>query len=387
MDERFNIDSLYSNKLDINCFSQMLQNPTQGYKFYWLEAIMTILWHEKKNIISFKEIVYEMLWESWFTITKYHLRLGPTIEGKAENYIEHVIHVIEKDDELKNPLKKEYFYYLLDKNHELIKDDIGKLTRYVPVRLISAFLPGVPDTKLETSPYIMRIMADIETVPPYIIQKEKRSYYICVHNEWMQFMLDNYVLIINWIQMEKVRYLQKRNPGVPGLIYKLEDNDATARDLQAVSDLWKTYRSVTGKPIIDIYSEKALTDDTLSIDHFVPWSYVTDNELWNLTPMDKRANSSKSNRLPIWDRYFTKFVKAQFLLYKFINDKSQPIAMKCFISCKDAHLNEVWAAKLYDAGKSEEEFGNMLESHMKPLYDSAKSQGYKIWRNEFKCID
>ena len=54
----------------------------------------------------------------------------------------------------------------------------------------------------------------------------------------------------------------------------------------------------TGKPIIEDYS----------IDHFIPWSFVTHDLLWNLVPvLNRSVNSSKSDNLPSFDKYFSNF--------------------------------------------------------------------------------
>ena len=55
-----------------------------------------------------------------------------------------------------------------------------------------------------------------------------------------------------------------------------------------------------------------LTDKDISIDHFVPWSYVAHDEFWNLSPTTRSINSSKSNNLPKWDIYFPKLSELQF---------------------------------------------------------------------------
>ena len=92
--EELQIKSIYENNLDMKAFARMLESPTQCYKFYWLEAILTLM--PEKDELTFEEIIFEMLWEAWFTVTQYHLHLGPTILGKSENLIEHAIHEIEK---------------------------------------------------------------------------------------------------------------------------------------------------------------------------------------------------------------------------------------------------------------------------------------------------
>ena len=135
------VDSFYANQLDMQSFARMLESPSQSYKFYWLEAILTLL--PQKDEMTFEEIIFEMFWEAWFTVSQYHLHLGPTIEGKSENYIEHAVHVIEQDLDMKNPLQRELFIELLEKNKDQIKTDIDRLKKYVPYRLLSSYLKAV----------------------------------------------------------------------------------------------------------------------------------------------------------------------------------------------------------------------------------------------------
>ncbi len=47
-----------------------------------------------------------------------------------------------------------------------------------------------------------------------------------------------------------------------------------------------------------IYSELPLQQDNYSLDHFLPWRFVTHDLLWNLIPVPKMVNSSKSDNLP-----------------------------------------------------------------------------------------
>ena len=53
MDKQVNLsDLLYSNKLDVKKFERLISNNSQGYKFYWLEAILRILPGGKDEILS-----------------------------------------------------------------------------------------------------------------------------------------------------------------------------------------------------------------------------------------------------------------------------------------------------------------------------------------------
>ena len=43
-------------------------------------------------------------------------------------------------------------------------------------------------------------------------------------------------------------------------------------------------------------------------------------------------------------------------------------------------LHSIWAGQeLYRKGNSEEEFINILQKNMQPVYDSARRQEYEVW--------
>ena len=114
------------------------------------------------------------------------------------------------------------------------------------------------------------------------------------------------------------------------------------------------------------------------VDHFIPWSFVMNDELWNLMPMDSSLNSSKSNRLPKWDPFFIRFAKNQYIMYQLIHEKAG--IRKLYESCYRDNLHSIWAGQeLYRKGNSEEEFMGILQKNMQPVYDSARRQGYEVW--------
>uniref|UniRef100_UPI0040483A9D HNH endonuclease domain-containing protein n=1 Tax=Mariniflexile sp. TaxID=1979402 RepID=UPI0040483A9D len=48
-----------------------------------------------------------------------------------------------------------------------------------------------------------------------------------------------------------------------------------------------------------IYTGEKLIKGNYAVEHFIPYSFVSHDLIWNLIPADKSFNSSKSNRLPI----------------------------------------------------------------------------------------
>ena len=122
-----------------------------------------------------------------------------------------------------------------------------------------------------------------------------------------------------------------------------------------------------------IYSEKLLGLNDFDIDHFVPWSFVANDELWNLLPMDSSLNSSKSNNLPQW-KYFELFAKNQYMMYE--SAKSSEKIMDKFKKCQRDNLVMPWSMEeLYIAENDREAFIKVLEEKLHPVYDSARIQG------------
>jgi len=46
------------------------------------------------------------------------------------------------------------------------------------------------------------------------------------------------------------------------------------------------------------YCGKEITDNDLTIDHVIPWSFMYSDDIWNLVYCHRSENSSKSNRIP-----------------------------------------------------------------------------------------
>ena len=192
----------------------------------------------------------------------------------------------------------------------------------------------------------------------------------------MRMIQDNTVSIRGWVQYEKVKWLQNNNPEVPGLVYKLAPMDEKMRKLNHVRKLWNGILQVS--EIRDVFTNEPVARKSYDVDHFIPWSFVMNDELWNLMPMDSSLNSVKSNRLPKWDPFFGRFARNQYVMYRLIHEKDG--IHKLYEDCYKENLHSIWAGQeLYRKGNSEEEFYNILQKNMRPVYDSARRQGYEVW--------
>ncbi len=398
MNQELHLDIIYENNLDTEKFARMFNNKAQSYKFYWFEAILNLSVVSEKDL-TFDEIIDEMICEAWHTVSHYHLRLGPTVNGNAENFLEHAINTLNANANglSQNPSREDLRQAIKDCEDKLKKDKY-RLTDYVPYKLLYPFfdVEGMEEglsyikndqhTRLIT--YMSKLNGDANLLYTIIdgvgLQKKIR-----IGQYWRKLLKKNYSVIRSWVQYNKVQFLQDRNPGVPGVIYKVCPENDELRKLDQARDLWKTVAEITGQPIKEIYTSQDIPIDALSLDHFVPRSYISNDELWNLTPMRQSLNSSKNNKLPIWDEFFNPFARYQFYLYGLIfpveSSNISEVIIKKFNKCRRNNLNAIWASEtLYIPGNSLEKFIGILEHNMKPIYEAARLQGYDTWniRNE-----
>lgn len=365
---------MYSNKLDVKKFEKLLSNNDQGYKFFWLEAILKLI-AQNRQLFTFEDVIDEMIVGAWRMVTHYHLRLGHTVNGKAENFLEHAIRILyecSKEDIGNRTPSKDRLLFLIKKYQDNLMEDKLHLTDYVPYRLIKPFVEKEGKDYIDRKNY-GRFIAYLNAFTKVnheffydIADAEnplKRR--IRLNEERVNFIVQNYAVIMGWLRFNKALFIQDRNPGVPGVMYKVApETEEKHKSLKKARKLWIATVDVTGNPLYEIYTGNELSIEEFDLDHFVPRSYVSNDELWNLTPMAKKLNSSKNNKLPA-KGYIKNFVEYNYYLYSLIFDngnKDQAAILKhCFDQCENQHLNAVWATeKLYIPGNSKEQFENIL---------------------------
>ena len=91
--------------------------------------------------------------------------------------------------------------------------------------------------------------------------------------------------------MEWARFLEEVNVGVPKLIAKIEDK-IPSRNLTPKRKLLKQVEENC------FYCETPLESIENDIEHVIPFAYVRENEMWNLTRACKQCNCKKLGSLP-----------------------------------------------------------------------------------------
>lgn len=371
----------YHNTLDMEGFSRMMQSPSYCYKFYWLEAIVKLI-SENKEEASYHEIIDEMIANAWYSVLEFHVHLsGLWADGEIRDNLEKAVLKFHRLSHLPANASKIEIKNQIQRFEKELHPEKMFLTQNVPYKALSGFAnKGEERIDLNSSAGVMmtyynRINA-LSPLPYTFGEQKGLDRKIRFHGLWIQMIQEHMVSILGWIQYEKVRWLQTVNPEVPGLVYKLAPMDEKMRKLSHVRKLWDGILDMT--QIIDVFREEPVKKEDYEVDHFIPWSFVMNDELWNLMPMDSALNGIKSNRLPRWDAFFRKFAANQYIMYELVQEK--PGIRKLYEMCYRDNLHSIWASQeLYRKGNSREEFYGILERNMRPVYDSARRQGYEVW--------
>ncbi len=307
------IDGKYHNTLDIEGFSQMMKDPSYCYKFYWLEAIVQLI-SEGIRETTFDTIINEMICNAWYSVREFHIHLsGMMADGQIRDGLERAVLTLSKMSELPANASKIEIKNAIKEHDKELKSAKEQLTNMVPYRALVGFFMKTDSVAEWNSirrmvAYIKMINRDVVLLPYTLGESSKLKKEVYFNKSWMEMIQDNTVSILGWIQYEKVKWLQNNNPEVPGLVYKLAPMDEKMRKLNNVRKLWECILNIS--KVSDVFTGEAVTPKQFDVDHFIPWSFVMNDELWNLMPMDSSLNSAKSNRLPKWDPFFGRVFRA-----------------------------------------------------------------------------
>ena len=352
-----------------------LENLSTSYKLFWFAGILEEI-KQGKQEMSFRRIVCRMLTSAWYPLLQYHLNLGV---GDQINSIVNLLHtkygiatdVRERD--------------LLDFLEKLKDPEVEKAIRgfynYVPYRLLSPFftssLVGVKDHLKN------KIIADLSQNNSKALYKiNQTDERIHLNYDWFDYIYRNQSIVSGWHNYKMIYYLQKKNPNIPAIPFKLSMQ--SKRNLHVATKFWNSVKEQ--QLLHDIYTGHSMIKDNfkkhgeMSIDHFIPWSFVLHDELWNLVPTFKNINSSKNNKLPQIDLFMDKFCDMQYSAFSIIRQdkKSKKILEDYLTINKKLDLNYLLNK---DRGISKEEFADSLRATIYPLYQIAYNQGYEVWHN------
>ena len=358
----------YDNELDINSFEKMLsmRRLTNSYKLYWLYAILDFV-NKGKVSISFDNILIKMIALAWHSAITYKLSLGA--QDQLSELIIDINDNYKVNDNISHTGLANLIAEVIEKNDKIYAA-ASDLFKYVPYRLISSFysekLRGIKDYKKN------KMIEDLADDKKAIYRfKEDR---IIINDNWFKYMESNMLIISGWLKLKLIKYLQNRNPNVPAIPFKL--------DLESSRNL-RTARSYWGK-IIEIndfrgiYTGELLDESNFDVDHFIPWSFVLHNKIWNLIPSINSINKTKNNKLPDLNIYLNKFCDQQYNAIKIAIDHK--FSEKLLRKIQEDYL-EIDLHIDLSKGFKRNHFNKSIKNTIKPLHQIASNQGFDKWVN------
>lgn len=341
--------------LNISTLSQIFDNTTATYKFYWFVAVLCIVVKERKTRISFWEIIAAMISESWYPIHYFKISFGKSdslFEKSTEIQKDLQISIDADKDKIKSQLLDN-----LDENKKYMRIFI----KNVPYRFLSPWIKYTYDND------VVEKSKKFENNCLYAINGEE----IIINDNWKDYLIENYAILIDFAFWNLTEFLQKRNPNVPNLSAKLV-KPLQRESLTKQRKFWDSYIESVGK-INCIYTGKEIFAKKYDLDHFVPWSFVSHNLLWNLLPADASINSSKSNNLPPLEKYLKPFANVQHNALKTLYAQNpNNNFFEDYLTVFDS-VSEL-------VNMPQNEFCDVLGKTFTPLVQIAENSGFKIWQ-------
>lgn len=355
---------------DVNAMTlaRIFDDYRNSYKFWFFLALLDCAernFFDERIPLPIDEIVLDMLTLAWYPHVYFRLSFG--VQDKISAVLDEAAPSIAKVDSALKPWDKDLVREYLAR---FAKPE--KLARYVPYRLVRPFLPDTMGLKRDQE-VNLRVVEMCEkyfvssTPPPYKIDISTKS--IVLHKAWARYFRKNFALVRGWASWHLVNYMQKCNPNVPAVPLKLFPS-AERESLERQTSYWKHVLSVSDFRCI--YSDERISAADFALDHFIPWSFVVHNQLWNLIPTSKTVNSKKSDRLPSV-LYLPKFVNAQFDALRITRDAMAAETWRKHVDCFVADLG----LPDYDSLREHVQFTRGYNAVIPPLIQLAESNGFE----------
>lgn len=310
-----------SNKLPIHHLSTCFNNVTNSYKFYWFLAILDSI--AEQQVIPIEALLANMIASVWYPTNYFKLSFGKqdrlgiiSLKVNQQGYLK------------KSDIASEVLNQLSAKTKT--SKQIRSLGRFVPYRFLRPFfereLRGVPDWKIERLivELVEQSFNDKTNLPLYRFVNDR----IEIQEDWFKYLQQHIHILRGFCLWHLLNYLQKNNPNVPNIAQKLFVPEQ--RDLKQAKKFWKIVFSEIGT-IQCVYSNQVITETDFSLDHFLPWRFVTHDLLWNIVPASKPVNSAKGDNLPNLKMYFDKFAQVQYSAVQIIADTNKTKMLEDYI--------------------------------------------------------
>ena len=353
-----------SNHVNIGALAGSFGNVTNSYKFYWILSLLDAVQEQHHRTIAIDWLLSRMVANAWHPVHYFRLQFGKS--DKLTKCVESV--KLETNLSIDAPIADVTSASRQLSKASRARRERDELARYVPYRFMRPFFAseteGLKDHEVNSRIAELAAKNHGSSQPPmYRFIRDD----IELSDAWFMYLAEHLEVIRGFTYWHLVLYLQSRNPNVGNIAGKL--TPPVARDLAEGKKFWRlAFRHQA--PLRCIYSGIELSEEAFSLDHFLPWSFVAHDALWNLCPTLAEINSAKGDRLPAIEKYLRAFAATQFDTVKLV----APF-------CPEKMLEDY--SLLFGAGSPAEllsldrdDFCTRLENQLRPQYQIAANCGF-----------
>lgn len=349
-----------SDILSTTNLSRVFNSTTATYKFYWFQSLLQMHNEEGAYRMSVWDLVIRMVANAWFPIHYFHLSFG------SMDSLHKIVTELQWITALPMDARREdVIACLKDRlNNKEVKKLLTTLTVNVHYRFLSPWINYTNDSDV-----IARSHA-YENGCLYSIQKTTDEFYITLNPVWDKYLQDYYGILTDFINWNLTLFLQSRNPNIPNIPNKLS-RPIERTSLNKQRKFWDDVIKIGGS-IHCIYTGREIHIGNYAVDHFMPWSFVAHDQLWNLIPADNSINSSKSDKLPPLDRY----------LQKMAEEHRKAIRIYLEAGKKESALDDFSSLGYTPRDLltlNRERFLTAYQQTFNPLFQIAQNMGYEVW--------
>lgn len=339
----------------------LFTDTTASYKFYWMLGLLDLAVREGRTAFPATAVLARMIARAAYPIVYHHLSFG--FADKLGRAIEFLRTERGLDASLRAEENATWIEGMLENDKEVRKELIHLLDN-VPYRFLNPWLNNSDNKQIVA----LSQAADAKCI--YTLTVEADGLHVSIRPEWEDYLKAHYLVLHDYTLWHLSLFLLKRNPNVPAITSKLERPDARA-SLSKQRELWRIAMAA-GQGIKCIYTNIPLTANDFDLDHFIPWSFVAHDQLWNLIPAHPSINSSKSDRLPNLDIFLPRLANVhQSALRTWLDKTPGSTILEDFtaLKCAPADLIKMPSEALLD----------VYRRVFTPLYQIAENTGFEPW--------
>lgn len=337
--------------------SSVFNNTAATYKYYWFLSLLEIFSEKQEVKIPIRNILARMICNAWYPVHYFKLSFG------FADMLSNNIKAIQQISGLPYDINKNDLYqWLIDNKDRRILKLVDHFSKQVPFRFLSPWLPS------QTDKNIVILSHSFKNNCLYRIIREEKI--IEINPDWTDYLHENRKILEDFCYWNLGLYLQSKNPNTPDIPNKLI-KPYNRSSLNKQRSFWKIAFS-ENQLISCIYTDRLLTSDDFAVEHFIPYSFVSHDLLWNLIPADRTINISKSNKIPDLKVYLKDFTRIQKIGISAVYLKSPHHKMLEDYLALVSSIPEI-------LNLSEHKLQEMFYDHLSPLAQIAINMGFEVW--------